>query len=169
MREDDFDKPTKDLLSKRAAFICSNPDCKCLTIAPSDEDERKTLYIGEAAHITAASTGGPRYDDKLSSDDRRGITNAIFLCSNCAGMIDKNKGTDFTTDTLRKWKVDHETWIRENLNKKIENKITEVAGEHSAKGVGEVTGLEINKPTRIMPGTKVSVEGYGKITGTKIG
>jgi hypothetical protein len=42
---DDFNKPVIDALAKRAAFICSNPDCKTLTIAPSDEDSLKFIYI----------------------------------------------------------------------------------------------------------------------------
>ena len=37
-RRDDFDKPVVDTLAKRAAYICSNPDCKTLTIAPFSED-----------------------------------------------------------------------------------------------------------------------------------
>jgi len=169
MRKDDFDKPTKESLAKRAAFICSNPDCKSLTVAPSEEDEKKIIYVGKAAHITAASEGGPRYNATLTSDQRRSISNGIFLCSNCADMIDNNNGADFSVETLKEWKTNHENWITENLNKKIENKLIDVSGEHSAKGIGEVTGIEIKKPTIIRPGTKVSAEGIGKITGTKIG
>lgn len=117
---DDFDKPVVDTLAKRAAFICSNPDCKTLTIAPSEEDNLKFIYIGKAAHITAASEGGPRYDKEMSSDNRKSINNGIFLCSNCADMIDKNKGIDFSVELLQKWKSDHEIWVRSNLNKKTQ-------------------------------------------------
>ena len=116
---DDFDKSTIDILAKRAAYICSNPDCKSLTVAPSSEEESKFIYIGKAAHITAASAGGPRYNPSLSSEERKSINNGIFLCSNCADMIDKNNGSDFSVQLLLKWKSDHETWVLENLNKRV--------------------------------------------------
>jgi hypothetical protein len=114
---DDFDKSVVDALAKRAAYICSNPDCRTLTLAPSTEDDTKFIYIGKAAHITAASSGGPRFDASLSSEERKSIRNGIFLCSNCADMIDKNDGLDYPVDLLRKWKTEHEAWVIENLNK----------------------------------------------------
>lgn len=52
--------------------------------------------MGKVAHITAAAVGGPRYMKELSEEDRKSITNAIFLCSNCADLIDKNKGIDYS-------------------------------------------------------------------------
>ena len=104
---DDFDKPVVDALAKRAAFICSNPDCMTLTIAPSSEDARKFIYIGKAAHITAAAEGGPRFDSMMSSAERKSIDNGIFLCSNCADMIDKNMGADFSIKLLKEWKSTH--------------------------------------------------------------
>ena len=59
-------------------------------------------------------------------------------------------------------------------NKKLvivekEHDLTIVDGEHIAKGKGNITGLEINKPVIIRPGTKASAEGEGNVTGTKIG
>ncbi len=120
---DDFDKPVVDALAKRAAFICSNPDCKTQTIAPSEEDSLKFIYIGKAAHITAASEGGPRFESSMSSDERKSIGNGIFLCSNCADMIDKNKGIDFSVELLHKWKSTHEDWVSNNLNKKIQEQV----------------------------------------------
>jgi len=117
---DDFDKPVVDALAKRAAFICSNPDCKTLTIAPSEEDSLKSIYIGKAAHIKAAAKDGPRFEPSMTSDERKSIDNGIFLCSNCADMIDKNKGIDFSVEILHKWKSTHENWVSKNLNKKIQ-------------------------------------------------
>ena len=34
-------------------------------------------------------------------------------------MIDDNGGIDFSVETLKKWKSDHEIWVRNNLNKSI--------------------------------------------------
>ncbi len=114
---DNFPKPVVDVLAKRAAFICSNPDCRALTVAPSKQDETKFLYIGKAAHIYAAAEGGPRYDATMSPEQRKLASNGIFLCSNCADMIDKNNGFDFPVDRLQDWKNNHEEWVAANLNK----------------------------------------------------
>jgi hypothetical protein len=149
---DDFDRSTIEVLAKRAAYICSNPDCKRLTVAPSPEDETKFIYIGKASHITAASLGGPRYDPSLDSEERRSINNGIFLCSNCADMIDKNSGSDFPVGRLRKWKAEHETWVSENLNKhpqkESEPNQTFVVTSHNQTG-GITAGLvNIGPPQR---------------------
>jgi len=117
---DDFRKSTIDTLARRAAFICSNPECRSLTIAPSPQDEDKYIYTGIAAHITAASEGGPRYNLDLTTEERKSIKNGVFLCNNCAEMIDKNNGIDFPASKLEKWKSEHEVWVHENLNKRID-------------------------------------------------
>lgn len=166
---DDFDSKTIDALAKRASFICSNPECRCLTLAASDIDEKKFIYNGVAAHITAASKGGPRFDSNKTLEERSDILNGIFLCTNCSVVIDKNNGIDFTVNQLLNWKEVHTLWIRENLNKSITNSIVIVNGQHHAKGIGTVIGLEIKKSAIIQPGTIVTAEGIGNITGTKIG
>lgn len=114
----DFAKPVIDSLCKRAAYICSNPDCRTQTLAPSETEPGKHLYIGKAAHICAAAEGGPRYKASMSAKERAAITNGIFLCSGCADMIDKNNGADFSEDLLQQWKTEHEAWIAQNLNKR---------------------------------------------------
>ncbi len=116
---DNFKKPVVEALAKRAAYICSNPDCRTLTIGPSEADPDKFIYIAEAAHIKAAAPGGPRYDPTMSSEQRSSIENALFVCSNCADLIDKNQGIDFSVEELHRWKTEHDTWVRENLNKKV--------------------------------------------------
>lgn len=123
---DEFNRAVVDALGKRSAFICSNPDCRASTVAPSDIDEGKFLYIGTAAHICAAARGGPRYDIKMSPEQRKSATNGIFLCNNCAVMIDKNNGLDFTVPQLRQWKSDHEKWVTANLNKRQPDHILRV-------------------------------------------
>ena len=115
----EFSAAVTKALARRASYICSNPDCRALTLCPSNEDPLKSIYVGKAAHITAASPGGARYDDSLSSAERSDVTNGIFLCSTCADMIDKNLGLDFPADMLRRWKTNHEAFVRENLNKSV--------------------------------------------------
>ena len=164
---DDFSKTIIEALGKRASFVCSNPDCRKLTIFPSIIDESKYTYIGKAAHITAAASGGPRYDINLTPEERSSINNAIFLCSNCADMIDKNNGIDFTVDKIKEWKKIHEEWILENLNKKNKN-FTTLDGEHITEGKNDVIGIDIYSPTFFNPGTKSLTKGKNGVTGIRI-
>ena len=166
---DDFNKTTIEAIGKRASFVCSNPDCKSLTLCPSTENENKFIFIGKAAHITAAAEGGPRYDQKLTSEERKSTNNGIFLCSNCADMIDKNNGVDFSVELMKKWKKDHEDWAAQNLNKSLNSLITTIDGEHTARGKGKITGIKTTQPTFFKPGTKSTAEGEGNITATHIG
>ncbi len=169
MARDDFSEAVKTTLGKRASYVCSNPDCRALAIAPADSDASKVLYIGKAAHIAAASEGGPRFDTSMSPEQRSAIENAIFLCSSCSDMIDRNGGADFPVALLRQWKEQHEKWVRANLNRRSDSLVSVVAGTHEAHGIGEVTALDIQGPTIIKAGTIARATGYGTVTGTRIG
>jgi hypothetical protein len=130
---DDFSKLVVDALAKRASFICSNPDCRAQTLAPSGAESGKYLYIGKAAHICAAAKGGPRFDPQMSAEERGGIDNGIFLCSSCADLIDKNSGLDFSPGQLHEWKRTHEKWVKANLNKRSQ-------GRGGEGGSGKIIG-----------------------------
>ena len=110
MNRDNFTKPTIDILAKRVGFICSNPACKKHTVGPNEIEDKATL-IGIAAHITAASPGGPRYDQNLTIEQRKHISNGIWLCSNCATLIDKDEKS-FPTTLLQEWKYNAEMEIK---------------------------------------------------------
>ena len=66
-------------------------------------DSTKAVNIGVAAHITAASEGGPRYYPKLSSEERQSSNNGIWLCQDCAKLIDTDE-LRFPVDLLHEWK-----------------------------------------------------------------
>lgn len=99
---DDFDKETKDILARRVGHRCSNPNCRKPTTGPQTIAS-KALNIGVAAHITAASKGGPRYDETLTPQERKSIDNAIHLCQNCGKLVD-NDEQRYSADLLREWK-----------------------------------------------------------------
>jgi ORF6C domain len=99
---DDFSEKTKETLAKRVGMLCANPNCRKLTSGPR-EDPTKALNIGVAAHITAASPEGPRSDSSLSEAERSSIENGIWLCQNCAKLVD-NDETRYTVQLLRQWK-----------------------------------------------------------------
>ena len=166
---DDFSAKVRDALAKRASYICSNPDCRSITVAASAADPEKFLYVGKAAHITAAAPSGPRYDPSLTANERSGVDNGIFLCATCADLIDRNEGADFSAQTLRTWKADHELWTRGNLNKSNLSLLSTIDGTHAARGVGRVTGLDLQGPATIKPGTVVTAEGIGEVTATRVG
>ena len=113
MPRDEFKKPTLDALAKRVGFNCSNPNCEKPTIGPNSQLDG-VLLIGVGAHITAAAAGGPRFDPKLSPADRSSISNGIWLCTNCATMIDKDS-TGFPVELLQNWKTAAETKARQRM------------------------------------------------------
>ncbi len=100
---DEFVTPVKDILAKRVGFRCSNPACRKPTSGPQ-EDSTKSINIGVAAHITAASSDGPRYNPALSSDVRKDVTNGIWLCQSCAKLID-NDESRYPIEVLQHWKA----------------------------------------------------------------
>lgn len=71
-------------------------------MGPAD-DENRTVNLGVASHIAAASPGGPRYDAAMSPADRKAASNGIWLCQNCGKLIDSDvKG--HPVELLREWK-----------------------------------------------------------------
>ena len=99
---DNFPKSIIETLAKRVAYRCSNPNCQQLTSGPS-EIEDKSVNIGVAAHISAASKGGPRFNADMSHEERCSINNGIWLCQNCAKLID-NDSIRYTVESLIVWK-----------------------------------------------------------------
>jgi hypothetical protein len=111
---DDFNRKDIETLAKRVAMRCSNPICKCLTTGPNSIEEKAT-NIGVAAHITAASPKGPRYNPNLIQEERSSIKNAIWLCQSCAKLID-NDPLKYTIELLKEWKLEAEKETELELN-----------------------------------------------------
>lgn len=99
---------------------CSNPNCNCVTCGPAGDDKVST--IGQAAHITAASQGGPRFDPALTKEERASLQNGIWLCNNCAKLIDTNP-QKYTVTLLREWKKQAEDKTEAEIDSR--NKKTE--------------------------------------------
>jgi hypothetical protein len=106
MSRDNFPANVIDLLSKRVACRCSNPDCGRITAGPNS-DPAKWVNVGVAAHITAAAPGGERYDPALTPEQRKAPENGIWLCQTCSKLIDSDS-TKYTVDLLNRWKADSE-------------------------------------------------------------
>lgn len=165
---DDFTKPIKDTLAKRAGFLCSNPDCRKATIGAHSETEKSTS-IGEAAHITAAAKGGKRYNPLLTADQRGAIDNGIWLCCTCATLIDKDEKV-FTEQLLYQWKggVEAESKLKLrfslnnenhlNISNSKPNPIIEV--DFAGHGRGRFNnGYSMKNPIEMKDGLRVMVPG----------
>lgn len=99
---DEFTTATKELLAKRVGFACSNPECRQVTSGPQS-NATGTVNIGVAAHVSAASPGGPRYETDLSAEQRVDSSNGIWLCQTCAKLIDSDSNR-FDRAVLEGWK-----------------------------------------------------------------
>jgi hypothetical protein len=84
-----------------------------------------TINVGVAAHISAAAAGGPRYDPTLSPEQRSDISNAIWLCQNCAKLVD-NDPQYYTIEVLRLWKSLAEAVARTEVGKTLAPRPIEV-------------------------------------------
>lgn len=99
---DDFSQKTKDLLANRVGWKCSNPNCRKATRGAGTGKEN-IINIGVASHITAASKGGPRYDENITPQERASAENGIWLCQSCSKLIDSDVNR-YTVAKLKKWK-----------------------------------------------------------------
>jgi hypothetical protein len=112
---DDFSEQVKRALASRVGNLCSNPECRALTSGPQD-DPAKAVNLGVAAHITAASPGGPRFNPELLSEERCAPSNGIWLCQNCAKLVD-NDTVRFPVGVLSMWKTTAEAEARARVGK----------------------------------------------------
>lgn len=100
---DNFPANIRTALARRVCYRCSNDTCRKPTSGPHS-DPLKATVLGEAAHITAAAQGGPRYDATLTNAQRSSIGNGIWLCATCASLIDKDENK-YPVELLQRWKI----------------------------------------------------------------
>lgn len=112
---DDFSKAIKQRLAERVAWLCSNPDCRVVTVGPHT-DPTKRVNVGQACHIEAASEGGPRYNKEMQKAQRCSFDNGIWLCSIHAKEIDVDSDR-FSVELLRKWKFTAEQYAQSKVGK----------------------------------------------------
>lgn len=111
---DDFNKKTIDLVAKRVAYRCSFDGCGIATIGPKYGDKTNTSNIGVACHICAASKNGPRYDEKMTREERSSAENCIWMCQTHSVLIDREP-EKYTAELLHKWKEKAEKAASNNL------------------------------------------------------
>ncbi len=109
-RRDEFPAAVKRKLERLAGHVCSI--CGVPT-SGANADGSGEITVGTAAHICAAAIGGPRYDEKMSSEQRKAADNGIWLCRNHGDEVDDDE-KHYTVDRLRqlKWDAERASWRR---------------------------------------------------------
>lgn len=145
---DDFNNATKDMLSKRVGAKCSNPGCQSPTSGPSSDDG-KAVNVGVAAHIHAASVGGPRYEKFMSPEQRAHISNGIWLCQTCSKLIDADS-VRYTVGLLKDWKKQAEAAALAQIESRRISKMQviglEVMAEHDEKFALQIVDDHFSSP-----------------------
>jgi hypothetical protein len=108
-KRDEFAEDVKRVVALRAGHLCSNPDCRHPTVVPHS-DPAKANVTGQAAHIRAAAINGPRHDPSQTTEERKDIANAIWLCGNCNKKVDTDWAA-WPPGRLLDMKAAHEQWI----------------------------------------------------------
>lgn len=126
-RRDDFSAKVLMILYKRAGGKCCR--CGAPTFGP-DTNPHKSVNIGQGAHIAAAAEGGPRYNSKMTTEERSSATNGMWLCSNCHDIIDRDV-REYPITKLKKMKREAEERARREVG---------VARDPMARGNGDVDG-----------------------------
>lgn len=67
--------------------------------------------FAEQAHIYAFNESGPRGDAPGRPDDVNTLENLMLLCPTCHHLVDKVKPADYSVETLRRFKREHEDRI----------------------------------------------------------
>lgn len=148
---DEFSAAVKRAVAQRVRLQCSNPGCRAPTSGPH-EDPGRAVNVGVASHITAAASGGPRFNASLLPEERSGPENAIWLCSTCAKRIDTDVDR-YSEIALREWKRDAEQLADQQLGRPLSIDLSFTSGaasvpqsaDHDYAGVlaFEVSKLEL--------------------------
>lgn len=166
---DDFTESTRRKIGQRAGWLCSFPGCRVFTEgATSDENGR--MSVGTASHICAAAPGGPRYDEKMTMDERRSVTNGIWMCRNHGTAID-SPDSKFTTELLRTWKKDSETESRKRVLEGTARPVSEEFQDAGDLRVAASADIEVFRRTSRWPASSIeltlNIEGVNESITTK--
>lgn len=92
-------------LFSKSGNQCAFPRCRAQLIGKRD------LLIAQVCHIEAASPDGPRFNTRMSDDERRSINNLMVLCYPHHREIDDDPKT-FTIRALKGMKLAHEKRVK---------------------------------------------------------
>jgi hypothetical protein len=128
---DGFTEATARKIAQEAMYFCANPGCLRLTGYGTTKGEPRS--IAEAAHIIAASAGGPRSSSRATKATRASATNGIWLCKICHKIVD-NDAASYSVAILREWKKSHRKLIQRVVGKDIEAALLELRASKRYQG-----------------------------------
>ena len=132
-KRDNFSYRVRKSVETKSNAICNNPKCNLCT--NKENNEGIIHSIGRACHIEAAAPGGPRYNAQSTPEYRKSIDNAIWLCSNCADLIDKDYKS-YPVSLLKEWKS-----RTENINTISGDRIFAIVNSSGGVGCSSVTAF----------------------------
>ena len=154
------------------SLVCYWPDCTVQAITMVDDAPEIAVDI---AHIRALHTGGARYDETMSDQERNAFPNLILLCRPHHKRVDTRE-RQYPVELLTGWKrkadrrygdvfdtLGSETWTPESLGqaitgalesrlKKLEeavNQLAEVDQESATlmrSLIGELEAIQLGRP-----------------------
>ncbi|MEU5448274.1 MULTISPECIES: NACHT domain-containing NTPase [Streptomyces] len=143
----------RKLLWVKSGDKCAFTGChQELTVNVSESPERRKLVvIGEEAHIVAKEDDGPRGDPSMPSAERNSHENLMLLCPTHHTLIDKEKGANFSVETLLEMKRIHEEAVAAQRNSNTD------AGLH-ARRESILSGLSASRARLVSRWIAVGVE-----------
>lgn len=95
------------ILFGRSGGRCAYSMCGKILVISNQARRDLPKNVAKIAHITAASPGGPRYDESMEPEERRSESNLILLCGDHHDAVDTQ--LEFhTVEWLRSAKLTHE-------------------------------------------------------------
>lgn len=107
---------TRKFLWAKSGNRCAICKTELITIGNNADD----FNIGEECHIISSRATGPRHVPNLNEYDN--FENLLLLCRNHHKEIDELTET-YTEELLRYVKTNHEVWVRNTIEKAIENQV----------------------------------------------
>src|SRR4051812_31318903 len=155
---DEFTPKTKLQIAMRAGWLCSDPSCRAYTIGATSDGEGE-INVGTASHICAAAPSDPRYDPNMTPEQRRSVSNGIWLCKRHGWSVDSHD-PKFTVELLQRWRdqVQQESWRRALYNGLPHGPVVESADEQIACfRAATAADLEVFRRSEKWPSTDVAL------------
>ena len=115
-RPGEFLEPTKKAIAMRVGYLCSRPECRCMTTGPIESDPNKGYSVGQAAHIYGIGKKAARYDPDIKPEELADASNGIWLCLEHHWMVDRDEKT-YPVELLKQWKADAEDHATANIGR----------------------------------------------------
>jgi hypothetical protein len=109
----DYTRSTIMALAHGSGGLCYWPGCPEPVLRYQGDEP---FLIVAIAHIHAAHPGGPRYNERMSDQQRRHVANLLLLCDVHHRIVDEHE-LAYPARTLRRWKAQREVGPRQALER----------------------------------------------------